>query len=286
LSDIVSVHVASERYYPATLHILQNKHHALALSRLLVYVKRRPGYLSYMRDPYALRERLREEETYRCKEHGHGSARVLAPWARPLEPGIEMGGLQFPCVGTCDIFASYTDDPLLLTFARQFCDTLGPRTTTGLRSQGWGGGAHGGPLGGVPTSMERWCARVLYECVAYDKPVALLLYLQLHHATLTAHWINYPTQAWSLRISLEYYSLESQMRSCINSFAHLDDRIVLLRHDFVEALRVHVDITLLLEQPGDTRRSHRSSFLNPAYLILHPVIVPQLLLDEAMTCPP
>jgi hypothetical protein len=182
-----------------------------------------------MRDPYALRERLREEETYRCKEHGHGSARVLAPWARPLEPGIEMGGLQFPCdtrvntinllllvflliydyskvftgVGTCDIFASYTDDPLLLTFARQFCDTLGPRTTTGLRSQGWGGGAHGGPLGGVPTSMERWCARVLYECVAYDKPVALLLYLQLHHATLTAHWINYPTQAWSLRISLE-----------------------------------------------------------------------------------
>ena len=75
------------------------------------------------------------------------------------------------------------------------------------------------------------------------------------------------------------------MRSCINSFAHLDDRIVLLRHDFVEALRVHVDITLLLEQPGDTRRSHRSSFLNPAYLILHPVIVPQLLLDEAMTAP-
>ena len=106
-------------------------------------------------------------------------------------------------VGTCDAVASYTDDPLLLTFARQFCDTLGPRTVTGLRAQMWGSAAYGGPLSGVPSSMERWCARVLYECVAYDKPVALLLYLQLHHAALSAYWINSPSQAWSLRIALE-----------------------------------------------------------------------------------
>lgn len=116
-------------------------------------------------------------------------------------------------VGTSDVFASYTDDPLLLTFARQFCDTLGRRTAMELKAQVWGGGVHGGPLSGVPSSMERWCARVLYECVVYDKPVALFLYLQLHHAALTIHWINSLTQTWSIRIALELFSLSSSFRT-------------------------------------------------------------------------
>ena len=116
-------------------------------------------------------------------------------------------------VGTSDVFASYTDDPLLLTFARQFCDTLGRRTAMELKAQVWGGGVHGGPLSGVPSSMERWCARVLYECVVYDKPVALFLYLQLHHAALTIHWINSLTQTWSIRIALELFCLSSSFRT-------------------------------------------------------------------------
>jgi len=266
LSDIVSIYVASERYYPATLHISQNRHHALALSRLLVFVKRRPGYLSYMRDPH---ERLREKVAYRYEGHSHGPTRVLAPWARPLQPRTEMNGPQFPCVGTSDVFASYTDDPLLLTFARQFCDTLGRRTAMELKAQVWGGGVHGGPLSGVPSSMERWCARVLYECVVYDKPVALFLYLQLHHAALTIHWINSLTQTWSIRIALEYYSCKGKLRSLINSFAHLDDEMTLLRYDFIEALRVHMDIAL---HPAQTEgQSYKSSFF-----ILSPVLAPKL----------
>lgn len=112
LSDIISIRVASERYYPAALDTqhtrvlskiyiayiiylaLRNERHAAALSKLLIYVKRRPGYLSYMRDPYALRERLREEEAFRDKEYGHGSVRVLAPWARPLQSCPETGALM------------------------------------------------------------------------------------------------------------------------------------------------------------------------------------------------
>ena len=89
-----------------------------------------------------------------------------------------------------------------------------------------------------------------------------------------------PDETWeATEPGVRYYSLESQMRSCINSFNYLNDRTVLLRHDFIEALRVHIDITLPLEQTEDTRR--RSPFL-----ILRPVLVPQLLLlDEATTCP-
>ena len=74
--------------------------------------------------------------------------------------------------------ASYTDDPVLLQFARQFCDEL-PRGTPPRSSKktsiaaaqlvlGGGGVGVGAsarkPLGGAPScTLERWCARVLRE---------------------------------------------------------------------------------------------------------------------------
>ena len=71
----------------------RNKTHAVALSRLLIYVKHRPGFLSYMCDPHALRERLREETAVEGEMYSHESesARILAPWARPLQPRAEAG---------------------------------------------------------------------------------------------------------------------------------------------------------------------------------------------------
>mmetsp|Transcript_2517 Transcript_2517/g.8467 ORF Transcript_2517/g.8467 Transcript_2517/m.8467 type:complete len:127 (-) Transcript_2517:348-728(-) len=98
------------------------------------------------------------------------------------------------------------------------------------QAQIWGGGAYGGPLGGAPSHIQRWCARILHECVAYDKPMVLLLYMQLHHAALTIHWAKHSHHAWSLRMTLEFYSRASH---------HLD--LTLLRRDFLEALRVHAD---------------------------------------------
>ena len=93
----------------------------------------------------------------------------------------------------------HADDPLLLTFARQFCDNLGAHVNFGHDPQALGFDC---VLGKV-TSVEHWYARILYECVACDKPAALTLYLQLHHAALSIWWKACSAQIWSLRIALE-----------------------------------------------------------------------------------
>ena len=102
-----------------------------------------------------------------------------------------------------DVLASYTDDPLLTAFAREFCDDLCTPTNVAPRAQIRGGRTPGGLWGGTAYPMDRCCARILYECVAYDKPAALILYLQLHHAALTIHWRTCTTVAWTLHVALE-----------------------------------------------------------------------------------
>lgn len=77
LCDIASVRVASERYYPSTLNFQHTSK--------IVHVKRRPGYLSYTHDPYALREGLREEQEYRHKKCHPGPACGKVSWAQPLQ---------------------------------------------------------------------------------------------------------------------------------------------------------------------------------------------------------
>ena len=81
-----------------------------------------------------------------------------------------------------DVLVPYADDPFLLTFARQFCDNLGNHVSLGHDPQAL---AFDSLLGRV-ASVEHWCARILYECVACDKPAALTLYLQLRHAALSS----------------------------------------------------------------------------------------------------
>ena len=109
------------------------------------------------------------------------------------------------------------DDPILLTFARQFCKNLRSHALSEMKAHVWGGGACGGPLGGIPSHMERWCARVLYECVACDKS-ALFFYMQLHHAALTYHWTTQSNHAWSLRATLKSLCLSSFLENpCLSS---------------------------------------------------------------------
>ena len=98
-----------------------------------------------------------------------------------------------------DVLVPYADDPFLLTFARQFCDNLGYHVSFGHDPQAL---AFDSLLGRV-ASVEHWCARIRYECVACDKPAALTLYLQLRHAALSIWWKVCSAQIWSLRIALE-----------------------------------------------------------------------------------
>ena len=77
----------------------------------------------------------------------------------------------------------YADDHFLLIFARQFCDNLGYHVSFIMILSM----AFDSLLGRV-ASVEHWCARILYECVACDKPAALTLYLQLRHAALSIWW--------------------------------------------------------------------------------------------------
>mmetsp|Transcript_27279 Transcript_27279/g.84101 ORF Transcript_27279/g.84101 Transcript_27279/m.84101 type:complete len:125 (-) Transcript_27279:279-653(-) len=101
---------------------------------------------------------------------------------------------------------SYTDDPVLLTFARHFCENILMHERLDLRCRLWCGGSRSSPLGGLPSPIERWCARVLYDCVANDRPAVLPLYIQLHHTSLTLSSIQHQMQAWSVCVAIEYQS--------------------------------------------------------------------------------
>ena len=102
-----------------------------------------------------------------------------------------------------DVLTSYTTDPLLFAFAREFCDNTFNCQAVGPLAQFWGSGRFGSLLKGIVLPVDNWCARILYECVARDKPTAMPLYLQLYHAALTIHWKTSATQAWSLGVALE-----------------------------------------------------------------------------------
>ena len=62
--------------------MLRNQCHALALACLRIYIKRRSGHLSYVTDPYALREIVFEEERH-DRDCGCRSNYGLAPWTSP-----------------------------------------------------------------------------------------------------------------------------------------------------------------------------------------------------------
>jgi len=128
-----------------------------------------------------------------------GVLRVVATWARPSHPfaGKETG------MSPVDVLTSYTTDPLLFAFAREFCDNTFNCQAVGPLAQFWGSGRFGSLLKGIVLPVDNWCARILYECVARDKPTAMPLYLQLYHAALTIHWKTSATQAWSLGVALE-----------------------------------------------------------------------------------
>mmetsp|Transcript_13328 Transcript_13328/g.46314 ORF Transcript_13328/g.46314 Transcript_13328/m.46314 type:complete len:1280 (+) Transcript_13328:1580-5419(+) len=258
LEDVVRVSVASERYYDTTLR-WSNSAHRRALRGLRFYVKRRAGHLSYAGDPCALRERLAAQAAPDDMDGEDGaptagpaaSARVLAPWARPPRSDVGGGG-----TASADVLAAYTDDPLLLDFARNFCDEdLNVATV-------WGGGADAAL--GAPCAVERWCARALYECVARDKPQVLLLYVQLQHAALTLRSSGNAAMAWSLRLTLEYFSAS----------ARRPPERRLLRDDFIEAIRVHLDRTL--NAPLDGVEPAHAARLRGCTAILRPVLEPDL----------
>ncbi len=139
-------------------------------SQLCVYVKRRPGHLSYP------------------GEHDMCNSPIRGRY-------VSMPGHLDK---TGDEIAAYTDDKLMINFARHFCGQVGDG-----RSHTWGGGVSGASLGGIPSSMGRWCSRILHECIACDKPTALILYLQLHHIVLCMGWTQVFTQRWSIRATLE-----------------------------------------------------------------------------------
>mmetsp|Transcript_27281 Transcript_27281/g.84115 ORF Transcript_27281/g.84115 Transcript_27281/m.84115 type:complete len:164 (-) Transcript_27281:279-770(-) len=126
--------------------------------------------------------------------------RVLATWVHPQSNESIVG------VGTSDDMTSYTDDPVLLTFARHFCENILMHERLDLRCRLWCGGSRSSPLGGLPSPIERWCARVLYDCVANDRPAVLPLYIQLHHTSLTLSSIQHQMQAWSVCVAIEYQS--------------------------------------------------------------------------------
>jgi len=197
--DVTRVQVVSERYHPATLHISQNLRHASLISQHLIHVKRRPGYLSYSQDPYALRGRVCEAQESRRDTCSLGLLRVVATWARPSHPfaGKEAG------MSPVDVLTSYTTDPLLFAFAREFCDNTFSGQTTGPVAQFWGSGRFGSLLQGIALPVDAWCARILCECVARDKTAAMPLYLQLYHAALSIHWKTSVTQLWSLGVALQ-----------------------------------------------------------------------------------
>ena len=94
LGDIASVCITSERYYSVTLHaLLQAEYrcflprrmnfrdgwHANAFRRLILHVKRRPGHLGHIHNPFTLHE-----------DH-HNPLHLLAPWTRQVKLFYEMG---------------------------------------------------------------------------------------------------------------------------------------------------------------------------------------------------
>jgi anaphase-promoting complex subunit 1 len=234
--DVTCVQVVSERYHPAALHISQNLQHVSSISQHLIYVKRRPGYLSYSQDPYALRGKMCETQESRSDTCTLGVLRVVATWARPSHPfaGKETG------MSPVDVLTSYTTDPLLFAFAREFCDNTFNCQAVGPLAQFWGSGRFGSLLKGIVLPVDNWCARILYECVARDKPTAMPLYLQLYHAALTIHWKTSATQAWSLGVALEYSN--SKLKELItNTCCNRDDDLV---HDnFMNRLTVYIRTT-------------------------------------------
>lgn len=163
-------------------------------------------------------------------------------------------------MGTSDIVASYTGDPLLLGFARQFCDCVGhnlPSFASEQKANVCNDRAFVSPWVEGQNPMERWSARILYECIAFDKPAALILYLQMHHATITIQSQPFPAQAWSLRIVLEYFST-----SDLSTLIKCPNQMPFLRHQFLHTLRVHTDAALLSRAQSQER----------ALLILRPVL--------------
>lgn len=159
-----------------------------------------------------------------------------------------------------DVLVPYADDPFLLTFARQFCDNLGYHVSFGHDPQAL---AFDSLLGRV-ASVEHWCARILYECVACDKPAALTLYLQLRHAALSIWWKVCSAQIWSLRIALEYSN--GELQKSMRSRTVTEDQPLLLHH-FMEAVRVYINTVL---RQGE----HRDPQIASSIDTLSPVLVP------------
>jgi anaphase-promoting complex subunit 1 len=223
LCDIASVRVASERYYPSTLNFQHTSK--------IVHVKRRPGYLSYRHDPYALREGLREEQEYRHKKCHPGPACGKVSWAQPLQLLAKKSSMA-----SGDILASYADDPALLVFAREFCDDMHAKGVS--NAELWGGGRSDCLVKELMFPIQAWCVRVLKECVARDKVAALPVYLQLYHAALTIHWkrTSSAQASGSLRMALEYSDSKLQRTLTANN----DDKAA-FRHNFMQALALYID---------------------------------------------
>ena len=110
-------------------------------ARLCLIVKRRPGYSSFSRDPYAppgmgCETGHREKEYLRIRH-------VLAPWAHAQPTNSIRGRVRELENELIAIVAGtrindnleYTADPLLVTFSRHFCDAVASNRHSASRSQ-------------------------------------------------------------------------------------------------------------------------------------------------------
>lgn len=120
------------------------------------------------------------------------------------------GGSVDPVQSKADFLSAFTEDPLLLNFARHFCDAA-----SGGAARGDGGdGTLGLPSGrrlmigadaiGDAPVLARYFSGALLECLAGEKEEALGPHLSLCHAAVTARHTTDASAAWDLRLVLAY----------------------------------------------------------------------------------
>eukprot|EP00957_Ditylum_brightwellii_P001487 116001-Ditylum_brightwellii.AAC.1 len=144
--DMTQMRIVSERYYQVNLDMAQQ---STPGSQLRLFVKKKSGHLTYLQDPHALRSLL-------------------------VQTGGSGGG------STLDLIKSFTEDNVVLAYAKYLCDSdneiLKKNARSFIPKQN---------TGGIGFTIEEFCTDILHECLTQEKPDAIPMYLSLRNSLVS-----------------------------------------------------------------------------------------------------
>lgn len=164
---IKSIRVSTPRYWESNFDFINQPHVIQSFKRAgVLFVKRKPGFLSYMDDPKGFRSILSRS----------------FPKIFLETPSSQIGS----SLSRTHFVQAFSSDPNILAFVQHFCSSV---DSLGL-------------LQSNPRALEfnSFCTSVLYECLSNGSPEMLSVYMELL-STVDRLAFGYPSLAvWNLKL--------------------------------------------------------------------------------------